>query len=77
MGADQPHWASRLANVGVAARRVDLRKLSVSALQGMIAFAEHPKTRARARALGIAMAGEDGIGSAVTHIEHYVGSRSA
>ncbi len=74
MGADQPHWASRLAQAGVAADYVNLKKLRGASLQGMIAFAERAETLARARALGAAMAQEDGIGNAVTPIDDYVRS---
>jgi hypothetical protein len=73
LGADQPHWATRLASAGVADKYINLKQLDVRALKNMIAFAERDDVRERARTLSAAMAEEDGVGCAVTRIEKHLG----
>jgi UDP:flavonoid glycosyltransferase YjiC (YdhE family) len=69
---DQFFWADRLAALGVAPRHVPGPKLDAEALARMIDAAQQPEVRQRARALGTAMAQEDGLGQAVQWIEHCV-----
>lgn len=70
--ADQFFWADRLARAGVAARAVSQKRLSAAALARQLDFAELPATQARARALGQAMAAEDGIGQTVATLEAWL-----
>lgn len=66
---DQFFWAERLARAGVSPKYVVHTKIDAQALSGMIAFAESPEVARRARALGEAMAKEDGVSRAVEYIE--------
>lgn len=66
---DQFFWADRLAKLGVAAKAVNGKRLSGSELIRSVAFADRYDVRARAKALGAAMAEENGMRDAVTAIE--------
>ncbi|KAF1714679.1 UDP-glucose--sterol glucosyltransferase [Pseudoxanthomonas yeongjuensis] len=66
---DQPFWAARLREAGVAGDPVDATPLRPVTLTRGIEFAERAGVRARARALGEAMAKEDGLATAVPLIE--------
>jgi sterol 3beta-glucosyltransferase len=68
-GADQFFWAGRLARAGVAAKYMPGTAIEASKLGSMIEFAERDSVRERARALGMAMADENGITDAVREIE--------
>jgi sterol 3beta-glucosyltransferase len=70
--ADQFFWADRLARAGVAARAVSQKRLDAAALARQLDFAERPGTQARARALGQAMACEDGTGRTVATLEYWL-----
>ena len=70
--ADQPFWAQRLAEGGVAPPAVVGARLHADDLARGIAFAEGEQVRARARALGERMRAEDGLGQAVAAIERFV-----
>lgn len=72
---DQPFWARRLRALGIADRVLNGRRPSAAGLGQGIAFAERPDTRARAVALGRAMAGEDGAATAVAWIETFAMTR--
>jgi len=65
---DQPFWADRLRRAGVAAR-IDVHRPDAEAITAAIAFAGQGDVRARAAELGKAMAGEDGLASAVARLE--------
>ncbi|AWH23269.1 MULTISPECIES: glycosyltransferase [Stenotrophomonas] len=67
--ADQFFWARRLQALGVAPAPLSPKRLHAATLATAIAFAEDPETRARAAALGAAMASEDGVATAVAAID--------
>lgn len=71
-GADQPFWAGRLASAGVAPPNQRRGKWDRRSLAKMIEFAEQDVVRQRARALGAAMADENGVVIAVQEIESLV-----
>ncbi|MFJ8650174.1 glycosyltransferase [Streptomyces sp. NPDC093546] len=72
--ADQPFWASRLHELGVAPRPVPFQDLTAEALGDVItACLSEPSHRRRAAELVRAIAAEDGAASLVVHI----GSESA
>ena len=66
---DQFFWAKRLSLAGVAPDYVPHDKINLHDLSRMIAFAERPDTVQRARALGQAMANENGVLYAAERIE--------
>ncbi len=66
--ADQFFWAARLQALGVAPAPLSQRRLDHGTLVRSITFAEREAVRARAAALGRAMAREDGVGMAVDRI---------
>ena len=68
-GADQFFWASRLVRAGVAPPYLRLAKSDARTLATMLEFTQREEVRARAKALGAAMAREDGVGTAVARIE--------
>ncbi|MGH8088726.1 MAG: glycosyltransferase, partial [Stenotrophomonas sp.] len=67
--ADQFFWAARLQEMGVAAEPLSPKRLDAQTLGRAIAVPEHADTRARASALGRAMATENGVGTAVSLIQ--------
>ncbi|MEG2802743.1 glycosyltransferase [Stenotrophomonas sp.] len=71
--ADQFFWAARLQALGVAPAALSPTRLEAGTLARALAFAEAAATRARAAALGQAMAGEDGVAEAVAWIEQWRG----
>ena len=66
---DQPFWAARSREAGVAGDPVDGKQLRPAALARAIEFAERPGVRAHASALGEVMAREDGLATAISLIE--------
>ena len=66
---DQPFWADRLHHLGVAAKPLNPRKPSVERVRQAIAEAEAEPVRLRAAQLAERMATEDGLHTAVTHLE--------
>jgi sterol 3beta-glucosyltransferase len=66
---DQFFWAGRLNDNGVAPAAVPAKTLGAAALSKAIGFAERDEVRLRARALGQAMASDDGLDAAVMAIE--------
>lgn len=66
---DQPFWASRLQEAGVAHRGISTTSLTSDVLATAIAFGQRPDTIQRARALGRRMAQENGPAEAVRQIE--------
>jgi UDP:flavonoid glycosyltransferase YjiC (YdhE family) len=66
---DQSFWAGRLASIGVAPKYIAHTKLNAKILSDMIVFAENPQVILRAKALGEAMAQENGVSFAVEQIE--------
>jgi UDP:flavonoid glycosyltransferase YjiC (YdhE family) len=66
---DQPFWARRMAEIGVAPRSLDRRKLSVAAVAASINAMANATMRERANALGQRIRQEDGTTAAVRFIE--------
>ncbi|MFL9583575.1 glycosyltransferase [Stenotrophomonas sp. AB1(2024)] len=66
--ADQFFWAARLREMQVAPAPLSPKRLDADTLGLSIAFAEGQEVRARAAALGRAMAREDGVAMAVNLI---------
>lgn len=73
MVADQPFWARHLYQRGVAGPPLSRKRFDRPTLQRAIAVATDAATVARARALGQAMAAEDGVATAVTTLERWLG----
>lgn len=69
LAADQFFWAQRLRDLGVAPGALSAKRLDAVSLARAIGFVELAQTRERAVALGQAMAGEDGVATAVGHVE--------
>jgi UDP:flavonoid glycosyltransferase YjiC (YdhE family) len=72
---DQSFWAGRLAILGVAPKFVPYAKINAKILAHMIGFAENPGVIQRAKALGEAMAQENGVSYAVKQIEKLMSTR--
>ena len=72
---DQSFWAGRLTSIGVAPKHAPHAKIDVQKLSSMITFAENPEVVQRAKALGAAMAQEDGVSFAVEQIERLMSCR--
>ena len=70
VGADQFFWAGRLAAAGVSPKTVRATRIDAKSLAAMMEFAQRDDVRARAKALGAAMADENGIACAVAAIEN-------
>jgi UDP:flavonoid glycosyltransferase YjiC (YdhE family) len=70
--ADQFFWARRLQTLGVATAPLSPKRLDAGVLAAAIRFAEDGATRARAVALGVAMASEDGVATGVAMIERWL-----
>ncbi|MGE0766821.1 MAG: glycosyltransferase [Hyphomicrobiaceae bacterium] len=66
---DQPFWARRMHELGVAPPPLDRRRLSVEDLTSAIADMHAPMMRGRASAMGASIRGEDGCAEAVRFIE--------
>lgn len=70
--ADQFFWARRLQALGVAPAPLSPKRLDAGTLAAAITFVEVSTTRARAAALGAAMASEDGVATGVAMIERWL-----
>ncbi len=74
--ADQPFWGAQCKRLGVGATfpfaRLDAKRLT----NGLRAVLD-TRVAARARDVARRMAGEDGIGAAVAHLEHGLGAPSS
>ena len=66
---DQFFWADRLRQLGVAPAPVMGKSISAAQLRQAIDDAARDDMRVRARALGLKMAGENGLGTAVKAVE--------
>lgn len=66
---DQPFWARRAAELGLAGPPLDRRRLSVDALANALSATDHPAMRNRAAALGEQIRAERGVDAAVRMIE--------
>jgi UDP:flavonoid glycosyltransferase YjiC (YdhE family) len=66
---DQPFWAWRMEQLGVAPRPLPRKQLTAESLAAAIAATDEPGMRTRARQLGAAIQAEDGVGQAVRVIE--------
>jgi UDP:flavonoid glycosyltransferase YjiC (YdhE family) len=71
-GSDQFFWAARVAARGAAPRVSRRGARNWAALKEMIEFALLERTQQQARALGEALSGEQGVRTAVEHIEAWV-----
>jgi UDP:flavonoid glycosyltransferase YjiC (YdhE family) len=74
VGADQYFWASRVAARGAAPAHTIGAALRASTIARMIRDCQQGEMQRCARALGAAMAQEDGIAVAIARIEHSVAS---
>lgn len=74
--ADQPFWAARLRDLGIATEPVDRRRPDESRIQASIAEATAAPMRERAAAVAARMASEDGVSTAVEAIERLVAQPS-
>lgn len=73
VGVDQPFWAKRMRDLGVAADAPPLRALDARSLERSLGRALHdPGVRSRATDLGHRIRAEDGLGTAVTLLEQLV-----
>lgn len=70
--ADQLFWARRLQVLGLAPEALSVRRLDPGVLTRAIGFVELAQTRERAAVLGRAMAGEDGVATAVAYVERLI-----
>lgn len=68
---DQPFWAWRLRQVGVAAPPLARRGLTAAALAEAIAAAGEPRMQARAAGLGRRVRSEDGIATAIATLQDW------
>jgi UDP:flavonoid glycosyltransferase YjiC (YdhE family) len=66
---DQPFWARRLAELGVAPPPLDRRTLSVDAMVAAIKALNDPNIRNRAAAIGRLIRKENGVATAATFID--------
>lgn len=66
---DQPFWGRRVAALGVGPPPLDRRTLSADQLAAAIVAMEQQPMRHRARLLGDAIRGEDGVAAAVQFVE--------
>jgi sterol 3beta-glucosyltransferase len=70
---DQPFWGARVARLGVGPRPIPQRRLTVDRLAAALrTLVEDDAMRARAAALGVEIAGEDGVGEAVRRLEGWL-----
>lgn len=68
--ADQPFWAARLCELGVAPRSLPFADLTAEALATAITDAlTEPSHRRRATELAHAIAAEDGAAAVIAHLE--------
>ena len=69
-GVDQPYWAQLSVRLGVGAKPVPRKAMTVERLAASITQAvEDPEIRKRARELGERLRAEDGVGDAIEIIE--------
>jgi len=68
-GGDQPFWADRVRRLGVAPAAINLRNPEADKIATAIAFADSDGVRARAAELGMAIASEDGLATAVALLQ--------
>lgn len=69
---DQSFWAERLHRLGAAPPALNGAKLDAGSLEKAVAFVERTEVRKRAAELGVQMAQEDGLRTAVSEIERLV-----
>ena len=68
---DQFFWAHRLSQLGIAPQPRPMLKIDAKGFKSMFQVAISEKMANNSQALSFRMAHEDGVGSAVKHIEHY------
>jgi sterol 3beta-glucosyltransferase len=66
---DQPFWADRLRRAGVAPARLKTLSPDSGAIAAAVAFASREDVRSRAAELGEALAKENGLAAAISHLE--------
>lgn len=74
--ADQYHWAHRLSRLGVAPPPLPRRLLTASWLGSRLERAIDDTVRRPAQELGQRVAAEDGVATAVAHLERLMGVRT-
>ena len=69
-GVDQPFWGARVAAIGVGPSPIPRRRLTAERLGDALRHAiTHPRITARADEVGRRVRDEDGVATAVAHIE--------
>jgi UDP:flavonoid glycosyltransferase YjiC (YdhE family) len=68
LGADQYFWAGAVSDIGVAPKYIKGAQTDSKVISDMITYAERNEVRERAKALGAAMALENGVATAVAAI---------
>lgn len=66
---DQMFWGKRVQALGAGPRPIPVRALTAARLASALAEAEDSALRSRARLLGRAIGGEDGVGNAIRVVE--------
>ena len=74
---DQPFWAMRLHQLGVAPSPLDIKAVTVDAVRERVAQATAEPMREAAGRLGKAVAAEDGLRAAIELIERALGTPAA
>ena len=72
---DQPFWARRMCDLGIAPRPLDRKRLSVETLAAAITEMDNPQMRERAAMLGTAIRREQGVTAAINFIEARTASK--
>lgn len=75
--ADQPFWADRLFQLGVASRPLSRHRLSGGGFRAALSDALNPEVRHRAAELSAGLRREGGVARAVAELERIVGKRSS
>lgn len=66
--ADQPFWARRLAQLGIASDPLDRRHVTADDVRAAATVLDDVQVRGRARRIADRMAAEDSIDAAITHL---------
>lgn len=66
--ADQPFWARRLAELGIACRPLDRRHVTSDDIRAAATVIDDERVRDRARIVAARMAREDSVGAALDHL---------
>ena len=69
--ADQPFWAWKAWQAGIAPAPIDQKTVTAASLAAAIRQAGEPALRARARALATEISDEDGVGNAIQALQNW------